>query len=135
MICKSYRTVDNMAAPSENEWELSKENVIPIKRGRSVKGLQESLLKPHHGEDTDSAREQVFQEELKLNKDSPIAQLDTYIKYFKWTRDRFPTNSDKALKLLEVSPANHKLKIGTFNQAIYFTYFSNALVTLKITIC
>ena len=91
-----------MAATTDNEWELRKENVIPIKRGRSVKGLQESLLRPNHLDESESTREKGFQDELKAHVDSPIGQLETYIKYFKWTRDRFPTNSDKALKLLEV---------------------------------
>jgi hypothetical protein len=95
------------------QWELCKENVLPIKRGRSTKGLQETLSKPatlsDQGQDNNNSveqlREQLFEEELaKLSTgDSPKDLLEAYLKYLKWVRDRFPTNSDKALKLLEVA--------------------------------
>jgi hypothetical protein len=32
-----------MPQPCATDWELSKENIMPIKRGRSVKGLNEVL--------------------------------------------------------------------------------------------
>jgi len=80
-------------------WESCKENVLPIKRGRSAKGLCEVLKDPTNGNDNGSSssssakdinrlREQVFEDTIK-NSTSPKQLLDTYISYYKWIRDRY----------------------------------------------
>jgi hypothetical protein len=101
-----------------HQWEQSKENVLPIKRGRSTKGLQDAFSKPliaqHNGnngsdgvpeqESIEVLREQIFEEDIKVAATvGPSDVLESYLKYLKWVRDRFPTNADKALKLMEVS--------------------------------
>jgi hypothetical protein len=82
-------------------WEACKENVLPIKRGRSAKGLSDTLQNNDHL--IDSSREKIFSDSIiTAGKESPKALLDAYVLYFKWTRDAYPSSSEKALKLLEV---------------------------------
>lgn len=91
-------------------WEASKENVLPIKRGRSVKGLCENLEKPiiqQSNNSVEKMQEKIFENNLKMkvpDEKSETEMLDAYLQYIKWTRDTYPTNSEKTLKLLEVSP-------------------------------
>jgi hypothetical protein len=92
--------MDNVNVPS---WEASKENVLPIKKGRSVKGLSEALSRNVISENTNEKnQEKAFETELKTEFANAEDKLAVYIKYYKWIRDAFPTQSDKALKLLEV---------------------------------
>lgn len=101
----------NLAIPS---WEACKENVLPIKRGRSAKGLSDTLQKNinYSSDNTNENKNQEkYYEDLILNAKKASTSstifskelLDSYIFYFKWIRDTYPSNSDKALKLLEVS--------------------------------
>ncbi len=82
-------------------WEASKENVMPLKRGRSIKTLNENLEKPLKHEKVEKMHENIFEEKIKTSNTS-IDLLASYINYVKWTRDTFPSNADKSLKLLEV---------------------------------
>lgn len=87
-------------------WETSKENVVPIKRGRSAKGLGESLsANRQFGNIVIPPQEQEFEAQLSNPSETETARdlLDVYIKYFKWVRDNYPSDTEKALKLLEVS--------------------------------
>lgn len=85
-------------------WEASKENVLPLKRGRNVKELNETLEKV----DTMKAstlklmQESVFEASINDTTKTPLELLDAYSNYVKWTQDTFPSSSDKTLKLLEV---------------------------------
>ena len=92
---------------SENSapvWEACKENVIPIKRGRSAKGLSESLQKTSEIVSNDKLREKFFEDKIiAAGKSSTKELLDAYVLYFKWTRDAYPSNVEKPLNLLEVN--------------------------------
>jgi checkpoint serine/threonine-protein kinase len=90
------------AAP---EWEACKENVLPIKRGRSAKGLSESLSKAISTDTSiDKLREKVFEDALSAAATkSPKELLDSYVTYFKWIRDTYPKGTEQAIKILEVS--------------------------------
>lgn len=84
-------------------WEASKENVLPLKRGRSVKGLSKALEMNH---ETDLLnQEQRFEQQIEDTRKTLDKQqlLEDYLAYFKWTRDSYPSNHEKALKILEVS--------------------------------
>ena len=82
-------------------WEACKENVLPIKRGRSAKGLSDTLAVPQKSIDV-NASEQSYEDRLTVALNGPSeVLLDAYIAYFKWIRDTFPSNSAKALHLLE----------------------------------
>lgn len=90
-------------ASSEPTWEACKENVLPIKRGRSAKGLNAALAITSKDKDTLTTAEQGHETailEASSGGDNAIL-LETYIRYFKWVRDTYPSSTDKALKLLE----------------------------------
>ena len=93
-------TENNVPAPA---WEACKENVLPIKRGRSAKGLSESLQKNSDSATIDKVREKLFEDTIiAAGKSSPKELLSAYVLYFKWTRDTYPSNVEKPLNLLEV---------------------------------
>ena len=91
-----------MEASNTPVWEACKENVLPIKRGRSAKGLSESLLNNTEDASGNKSRDKIFEDSIITAAKSPKELLDAYSLYFKWTRDTYPTNTEKALKLLEV---------------------------------
>lgn len=98
-----------MEASYTPTWEACKENVLPIKRGRSAKGLSESLQ--NNADDASgNSRDKIFEDSIiAASKSSPKELLDAYSLYFKWTRDTYPTNTERALKLLEVLHLRHFL--------------------------
>ena len=84
-------------------WEGCKENVLPSKRGRNVKDLNNQLDKPFlKTSKVENIQEKYF--ENKLNETGKTSEeiLDVYVSYIKWARDTYPTNPDKSLKILEV---------------------------------
>eukprot|EP01035_Chromulina_nebulosa_P019674 gene19674-25592_t len=83
------------------KWEASKENILPIKRGRSVKGLNDNISNNISINNTLLKEEKEFELLLINHKDSKDNLLDSYIKYIKWTRDTYPSNNEKTLVLLE----------------------------------
>lgn len=84
-------------------WEACKENVLPIKRGRSAQGLSNTLLKNSDSLLSDKLCEKTFEDAITAaGNASPKELLDAYISHFKWTRDTYPSSTEKALKLLEV---------------------------------
>lgn len=78
-----------------HDWELSKENVIPVKKGRSVQDC--GPLKPSHGS------ELTFETTLQQNVDNAEGLLSAYIQYYTWIRRRAGDNKASAKALLEVS--------------------------------
>jgi hypothetical protein len=85
-------------------WETSKENVLPIKRGRSAKGLNDALSKSTIHQEVELAnREREFESQLLACDPSlPALMLEVYVQYMKWAKDAFPTSPNKFHKLLEV---------------------------------
>ena len=98
------------------DWETSKENVAPVKSGRSVKGLGGSrgglgnkpVLGKELGEKDD---EQRFEKQIKAAKeaieptdDGPSKAskiLDAYLAYYKWIRNTYASSHDKTRAVLE----------------------------------
>ncbi|XP_064601277.1 mitotic checkpoint serine/threonine-protein kinase BUB1-like [Liolophura sinensis] len=71
------------------EWELSKENVQPLRHGRKVTSLS-AALQPLSGDQLSKIREQrqAFEIELRTYKgDDP---LDIWYNYIKWTEENYP---------------------------------------------
>jgi len=88
-----------------HSWETCKENVQPIKRGRSTKGLGKGFTTDR----VEALEEQEAAFERGIAGLSDSRQLlDAYVQYFKWTRDAFPSSSDKAQHLLERATAELK---------------------------
>ncbi|KAI8479919.1 protein kinase [Branchiostoma belcheri] len=77
--------------PTENSWELSKENVQPLRQGRKIANLT-AALQPVNGQDGGLSRvqqeKQAFEAELRMyTGDDPFSVWDRYIK---WTEQNFP---------------------------------------------
>ncbi len=83
-------------------WELSKENVVPIKKGRSAKGLGEKLsTNENNVGNLTTTQESTFEKDLASENNATLL-LDIYTRYIKWIQDNNPTTTDKTLKLYEV---------------------------------
>ena len=114
-----------------DEWELSKENVQPIKRGRSTNILGEklTLLKSSTSNDAHSEQCKEFEEMIakakenssSSNPDGKVQQtvLEAYLLFFKWTRDTYPNSSEKALGVLESATKDLKDDESIKNDARY----------------
>ncbi|XP_068961833.1 mitotic checkpoint serine/threonine-protein kinase BUB1 beta [Petaurus breviceps papuanus] len=72
-----------------DEWELSKENVLPLRQGRIMSTLQEALAQ----QDTAShtvlhQQKRAFESEIRFyTGDDP---LDVWVRYINWTEQNFP---------------------------------------------
>ncbi|XP_003962631.1 mitotic checkpoint serine/threonine-protein kinase BUB1 beta [Takifugu rubripes] len=76
-------------AEADVEWELSKENIQPLRRGRDISALHQALT---HLQDGDSSavnqQRQAFETEVRMyDGDDP---LDVWDRYIKWTEQTFP---------------------------------------------
>uniref|UniRef100_A0A8C4W3D8 BUB1 mitotic checkpoint serine/threonine kinase B n=1 Tax=Gopherus evgoodei TaxID=1825980 RepID=A0A8C4W3D8_9SAUR len=72
-----------------NEWELSKENVQPLRQGRVMSTLQEVLAQQETSSHTAiQQQKQGFESEIRFySGDDP---LDVWDRYIKWTEQTFP---------------------------------------------
>ncbi|KAF7657073.1 hypothetical protein LDENG_00032280 [Lucifuga dentata] len=78
-----------MAEGGDVEWELSKENIQPLKRGRTISALHQALSHQQDGLSSiiDQQR-QAFESELRMyDGDDP---LDVWDRYIKWIEQTFP---------------------------------------------
>lgn len=89
-------------APGAPVWEASKENIGPVKSGRSTKKLGESVLSAGGLTDVQVKQKQKFEEDIKIAEEGCCRRLDTFVEYFKWTREVYPSNTAKSLEVLEV---------------------------------
>jgi len=113
-------------------WEACKENVQPAKRGRSANVLGERLTTIKSSADTDAANAKqltMFEDMLCQAREIHSAEmqaqeqglppppadsnqvpglLEVYLLYFKWTRDAYPSSSEKALAVLEQATCDLK---------------------------
>ncbi|XP_028995341.1 mitotic checkpoint serine/threonine-protein kinase BUB1 beta [Betta splendens] len=72
-------------AEGDVEWELSKENIQPLRRGRAISSLHQALS---HEQDAINQQRQAFESELRMyDGDDPLNVWDRYIK---WTEQSFP---------------------------------------------
>ncbi len=141
-----------MLEPVQN-WEAHKENVLPVKRGRSVNVLGEKLSVVKSGAETDADNANhlnMFEDMISKAKivheaalaaesrGEPIPTVDpnqapglleAYLLYFKWVRDTYPSSSDKALAVLEQATCDMKhsttLKNDTRFVKLWIEYVSN----------
>ncbi|XP_026211284.1 mitotic checkpoint serine/threonine-protein kinase BUB1 beta [Anabas testudineus] len=74
-----------MAEGGDVEWELSKENIQPLRRGRAISALHQALSQQ---QDAINQQRQAFESELRMyDGDDP---LDVWDRYIKWTEQTFP---------------------------------------------
>ncbi|XP_028294038.1 mitotic checkpoint serine/threonine-protein kinase BUB1 beta [Gouania willdenowi] len=78
-----------MMAEGEAEWELSKENIQPLRRGRAISALHQALSQQQEGATAAvNQQRQAFESELRMyDGDDPLGVWDRYIK---WTEETFP---------------------------------------------
>ncbi|XP_041827039.1 mitotic checkpoint serine/threonine-protein kinase BUB1 beta [Melanotaenia boesemani] len=78
-----------MAEGGNVEWELSKENIQPLRRGRAISALQQALSQQQDGAiSAINQQKQAFECELRMyDGDDP---LDVWDRYIKWTEQTFP---------------------------------------------
>ncbi|XP_030574999.1 mitotic checkpoint serine/threonine-protein kinase BUB1 beta [Archocentrus centrarchus] len=78
-----------MAEGGDVEWELSKENIQPLRRGRAISALHQALSQQQDGPTSViNQQRQAFESELRTyDGDDPLGVWDRYIK---WTEQTFP---------------------------------------------
>nr|XP_047920889.1 mitotic checkpoint serine/threonine-protein kinase BUB1 beta [Anser cygnoides]XP_047920890.1 mitotic checkpoint serine/threonine-protein kinase BUB1 beta [Anser cygnoides]XP_047920891.1 mitotic checkpoint serine/threonine-protein kinase BUB1 beta [Anser cygnoides]XP_047920892.1 mitotic checkpoint serine/threonine-protein kinase BUB1 beta [Anser cygnoides]XP_047920893.1 mitotic checkpoint serine/threonine-protein kinase BUB1 beta [Anser cygnoides] len=78
-----------MSQDCNDEWELSKENVQPLRQGRVMSTLQEALAQQEASTHTAvQLKKQEFESEIRFySGDDP---LDVWDRYIKWTEQTFP---------------------------------------------
>ncbi|XP_075964693.1 mitotic checkpoint serine/threonine-protein kinase BUB1 beta [Anarhichas minor] len=78
-----------MAEGGDVEWELSKENIQPLRRGRAISALHQALSQQQDGlSSAINQQRQAFESELRMyDGDDP---LDVWDRYIKWTEQTFP---------------------------------------------
>ncbi|KAM9278243.1 mitotic checkpoint serine/threonine-protein kinase BUB1 beta [Morus bassanus] len=78
-----------MSQDFNDEWELSKENVQPLRQGRVMSTLQEALAQQETSIHTAvQLKKQEFESEIRFySGDDP---LDVWDRYIKWTEQTFP---------------------------------------------
>ncbi|XP_072314242.1 mitotic checkpoint serine/threonine-protein kinase BUB1 beta [Eucyclogobius newberryi] len=78
-----------MAEGGDVEWELCKENIQPLRRGRHISALQEALSQHQDGFSSAIIQQrQSFETELRMYAgDDP---LDVWDRYINWTEQTFP---------------------------------------------
>ncbi|KAH9508437.1 hypothetical protein Btru_055236 [Bulinus truncatus] len=77
-------------AQEDDEWELSKENVQPLREGRCVKTLVAALHSDQEEHTSNLLREQQNEFELELRTYSGDDPFDVWYRYIKWTEQNFP---------------------------------------------
>ncbi|XP_055874988.1 mitotic checkpoint serine/threonine-protein kinase BUB1-like isoform X2 [Biomphalaria glabrata] len=71
----------------DHEWELSKENVQPLKEGRSMSFLAAAL---HSDQEEHTLKNQQNEFEVELRTYSGDDPFDVWDRYIKWTEQNFP---------------------------------------------
>ncbi|XP_043088288.1 mitotic checkpoint serine/threonine-protein kinase BUB1 beta [Puntigrus tetrazona] len=76
-------------AECDADWELCKENIQPLRQGRSVSALHQALCQQQEGNHTAlNQQKQAFESELRMyDGDDP---LDVWVRYIKWTKQTYP---------------------------------------------
>jgi len=82
-------------------WELSKENAMPLRRGRDVKRFEFN----EHGKKDRLSKEQLTHENAlndALSKTSTLEDpLKVWVKYIRWMQDNFESGNSELLSLYE----------------------------------
>ncbi|XP_059209389.1 mitotic checkpoint serine/threonine-protein kinase BUB1 beta [Centropristis striata] len=78
-----------MAEGGDVEWELSKENIQPLRRGRTISALHQALSQQQDGlSSAINQQRQAFESELRMYDGND--PLDVWDRYIKWTEQTFP---------------------------------------------
>ncbi|XP_074641386.1 uncharacterized protein LOC141899120 isoform X2 [Tubulanus polymorphus] len=96
---------------NDDEWELSKENVQPLKQGRQIANLSAALCMMNSGSSDIRLQEEKQQFENEIRTYSGDDPLEVWHRYINWTEQNFPRGGrdGKLLRLLEA--VVHKFKV------------------------
>lgn len=85
------------------EWENSKENVIPLQRGRNVSELNEELSKQqcHRISNQAELLRQSQDWEVKIENYRGDDPLSLWMSYIRWIESKMPNDTRKKLTVLE----------------------------------
>mmetsp|Transcript_13640 Transcript_13640/g.24311 ORF Transcript_13640/g.24311 Transcript_13640/m.24311 type:complete len:808 (+) Transcript_13640:99-2522(+) len=87
------------------EWELSKENAQPLKRGRDVKKVRDFKSNAQfvaHKSELQARQEQFEDMLVDARSDGPMDDpLDVWVQYIKWVQENFPRGSQDLVDILE----------------------------------
>ncbi|KAK6171390.1 hypothetical protein SNE40_019589 [Patella caerulea] len=72
------------------EWELSKENVLPLKSGRDCSTLN-AVLQPHNTDQQSKLKAEKHDFELELRTYAGDDPLDVWDRYIRWIEKTFPS--------------------------------------------
>jgi len=81
--------------PAENEWELCKENIQPLKAGRRMESIKQALRN-----DTVTMNNKMHEFEHEIRTSDADDQIDVWYSYIIWTEQNV-TNNRKILKLMQ----------------------------------
>ncbi|CAJ1073823.1 mitotic checkpoint serine/threonine-protein kinase BUB1 beta [Xyrichtys novacula] len=78
-----------MAEGGDVDWELCKENIQPLRRGRAISALHQALSQQQDGPSSAvNQQRQAFESELRMYEGED--PLDVWDRYIKWTEQTFP---------------------------------------------
>uniref|UniRef100_W5N5A7 BUB1 mitotic checkpoint serine/threonine kinase B n=1 Tax=Lepisosteus oculatus TaxID=7918 RepID=W5N5A7_LEPOC len=107
-------------AEESPEWELCKENIQPLKQGRSMSALLQALASQEGGHSAAIEQEkQAFESEIRFYEgDDP---LDVWERYIKWTQQMYPQGGKASnfSTLLERAVMRFKDEKKYFNDVRY----------------
>nr|XP_043634191.1 mitotic spindle checkpoint protein BUBR1 [Erigeron canadensis] len=96
LLSKTRRIPEIRSGTAGNEWELFKENVRPVKRGRNVNLLNQSLKSHSDSHIRDSllhTRTKLIQAIDEYEGEDP---LQPWLQCIKWVQDAFPCGGDSS---------------------------------------
>jgi checkpoint serine/threonine-protein kinase len=82
---------------SIEQWEHSKENVLPVKSGRKASELALVFAQKRTSSEVEQERKQ-FQENIANNLEDPLA---SWIEYYSWAKERFPNTRTEQLSVIQ----------------------------------
>lgn len=117
-----------MSVPSDYEWELSRENIRPLREGRSVRSLNSAF----GGGSTSMHEAQVKFEEAIKEAEKAEDALDVCLKYISWFEETFPTGKRSHLYQILVRIVNtfgncERYRNDTRMMKIWFKLAENSL--------
>lgn len=95
--------VDSSSAAKMEVWEGSKENVIPLKKGRKLEGMALSTFPSKEEKRLKENGERLFEDRILEAGEDFSKKLDIFVEYYTWVRRTTSNNLTAAKTILEVS--------------------------------
>ncbi|KAH9115974.1 hypothetical protein LEN26_006839 [Aphanomyces euteiches] len=89
-----------MSADEVFAWELAKENVIPVSRGRNVDKLNVALAHVHSTSFQSTLNKMETDHESRIASYTGDDPIKPWLDYYKWAQENFPSDTKKILSIL-----------------------------------